>query len=551
MSTLDSGVRTSGDSKASPRIECVDHVAEHLEVPPPALKTTLKMVCLGIFVGLAAFSFGFDAGYAGTVLAMVPFNNAFGKCVPLPTGETLCVLSSTRQSVGTVYQLFSALGGILAAFMSKWIGRRSCLQVGCVWVCIGAAGMLGTSGNYTAYVVCHCIEAIGIGHFSAMAPIYGVECVSPQKRGMLVSLYNVGSSTGVLVIGAICLGSAKITSNWAWKTPIICQIPLAVIYGTGLMMFPESPRWLMVQGKEEAARRAFASFYNMDPSSPAITTQLDQVARAIEFEKAMSSTTSWTEIFHRTNIRRTAIACMLAVSVAFSGLWLITTYAALFLRGLGYSNPFEINVIFSAALFSGTTISPFIVEYIGRRLSMLVGLSCMAISMLIFSAVSTGLGAANPSARSVLVAFICLWSISFGTMVGNTLWVATSEMHSVRLRTYGQVCTASVSAVTSFAASFWTPYMINPGYGNMGTNVGYFYFGLNVASLVILFFVMPETGRLSLEAIDDLFASKRPAWKTSLKQNKRITKGEEEFVSDELHQAAIQQMQEKLGMAKS
>ena len=545
MSAIDASVRPYGDSKVPPPAEFVEHVDEHHTAALPAVKTTLKMVLLGVSISLAAFSFGFDAGYAGTVLAMVPFNDAFGKCVPLPTGKTLCLLSATAQSVGTVYQLFSAVGAVLAAFMSKWIGRRSCLQVGCLWIAIGSAGMLGTSGNYTAYVVCHCIEAIGLGHFASMAPIYGVECVSPQKRGMLVSLYNIGSSLGVVVIAAVCLGSAKIVNNWAWKTPIICQIPLAVLYATGLMMFPESPRWLMLQGKEEAARKAFASFYGMDPSSPPIAAQVDQVRTAIEFEKSISTTNSWTEIFRQTNIRRTTIACLVTVATAFSGLWLVAPYAALFLRGLGYTNPFEINVIFAVALFSGTTVSPLILEYIGRRLSMLVGLGCMAVSMLIFSAVSTALGPANPSARKVLVAFLCLWSISFGMMIGNTQWVASSEMHSVRLRTYGQVCAASVSAVCSFAASFWTPYMINPDYGNMGTNVGYFYFGLNVASIAVLFFLLPETGRLSLEAIDDIFASHRPAWKTSLKQNKLIANGEEVYLSDEARQYAIQQMQEK------
>ena len=405
-------------------------------------------------------------------------------------------------------------------------GRRGCLQIGCLWVAIGSAGMLGTSGNYTAYVVCHCIEAVGLRHFVSMAPIYGVECVTRQKRGMLISPYSIGSSLGVVVISAVCLGTAKILDNWAWKIPIVCQIPLSVLYAAGLMMFSESPRWLMVQGKEEEARKSFASFYNMDPASAVITEQVDQVRTAIEFEKSISSTTSWTEIFHANNIRRTSIACAITVSVSFSGLWLIAPYAALFLRGLGYTNPFLINVVFSVALFSGTTISPFILEYIGRRLSMLVGFSIMATCMLIFSSVSTALGASNPSARSVLAAFICLWSVAFGIMIWNTQWVASAEVHSMRLRTYGQVCAAVASSITTFAASFWTPYMINPDYGNMGTDVGYFYCGLTLVSIVVLFFVLPETGRLSLEAIDGIFTSHRPAWKTSLQQNKVLAKGD-------------------------
>ena len=46
--------------------------------------------------------------------------------------------------------------------------------------------------------------------------------------------------------------------------------------------------------------------------------------------------------------------------------------------------------------------------------------------------------------------------------------------------------------------------MINPHYGNMGTDVGYFYFGLEIVTAVILFFIVPETARLSLEQLTSI-----------------------------------------------
>ena len=503
-----------------------EHVDQHRTTPPPKARTTVKMAVFAIFIALAAFSFGFDAGYSGIVLAMPAFNRTFGTCHTLPNGEDICVLNATRQSINTIYQLFAGVGTVLAALMSKWVGRRTCLQIGCLWVVVGAAGMLGTSDNFAAYVVCHCIEAIGLGHFVSMAPVYGVECVTPQKRGMLISLYSVGSSLGSVAIASVCLGTSGFETNWAWQTPIICQIPLAILYAGGLFMFSESPRWLMLQGKEDEARQSFASFYDLDSSSSFITTQMEQVRSAIEIERSITSTTSWTEIFDKQNIRRTAIACAITASVAFSGLWFIVQYASLFLQELGYANKFLITLLFSIALFSGTTISPFALEYLGRRLSMLLGYSIMAICMLIFSATSSALGISNTNARNVLIAFIIIWSIAFGMLIGNTQWVASAEMHSVRLRSYGQSCAALISIITSFASSFWTPYMINKEYGNMGTNVGYFYFGLTLVDLVVIFFVLPETGQLSLEAIDDIFSSNRQAWKTSLKKNKLLAKSE-------------------------
>lgn len=64
--------------------------------------------------------------------------------------------------------------------------------------------------------------------------------------------------------------------------------------------------------------------------------------------------------------------------------------------------------------------------------------------------------------------------------------------------------------------------MINPGYGDMGTNVGYFYLGLTLGLLCLVIVTVPETARLKLEQIDDYFASGVPAWKTSLKKNKTL-----------------------------
>jgi SP family sugar:H+ symporter-like MFS transporter len=61
--------------------------------------------------------------------------------------------------------------------------------------------------------------------------------------------------------------------------------------------------------------------------------------------------------------------------------------------------------------------------------------------------------------------------------VATCLSTSAPEMHSIRLRTYGQACAMMFSEIFSFAAAFYTPYILSPQYGNMGLNVGYFYFG--------------------------------------------------------------------------
>ena len=485
------------------------------------------MFMLALWIGFAGWVLNFDIGYTGIVLEMQPFNRAFGKCEMVPArgpipAHPLCELSATQQSLSSIYVLFMALGGGVSGVTSNYLGRKGALQVGSVVTLIGAAGMLGTSGSYLHYLVCKCIGAVGIGHLSAVGPGYGSECVDPQRRGLLVSFYSVGLATGSVVVSAVCVGSSHLTTDWAWKIPIVCQIPVAVILAIGLIFFPESPRWLMVRGQEEEARRSFGRLYEQDPHSDSITMQIAEVRSTIALEKTIASTVSWVEIFNRTYIRRTVTAVLIIVGSALSGVWFVHTYGALFLAAVGISNPFVINLTLACCNLAGNLIGPGLCEYLGRRPTLLVGYAAMCVCMLIVAAVNTGLGSSNHTAQNVLVAFLCMWYFFFGSCNGSTVWVASVEQHSVRHRTYGQAFTSVWAFIFVFATNFWSPYMLSKDYGNMGTNIGYFYAGLCAAFYIITFLMVPETARLSLEQIDEFYASGGKAWKTSLRQNKQI-----------------------------
>lgn len=500
-------------------------------------RVTPFLVFFSLWITLSGWMLNFDVGYTGTVYLMQPFNKAFGRCELIPANKIpgaapdapgmveYCSLSATAQGVGgSVYLLFMGLGAAISGITGNYLGRRGGTQLGCIVVIIGAAGMLGTAGNYTAYVVCKCIGAVGLGHLQALGPMYGVEVTPPSRRGFLVALFSVGQGVGQLTVSAICLGSSSLLSDWSWKTPILCQIPIALIYAVVLFVFPESPRWLLLRNKEDAARKSFGRYYNKDPNSAEIVAQVREVQAAIELEKLTSSTTYWTDIFHRSNIRRTLTAAAIPTAGSLSGGLAIFTYAAVFLSGVGIQSPFLINVIVNVCIVAGCMVGPFAIEFLGRRRTMLTGFGCMSVCMLIFATVSSALGAGNEVANKVVVSFLCIWSFFFGGFVAPGMWLASAEMHSVRLRTYGQAFAITVNNIFQFGSNFWTPYMINANYGNWGTNVGYFYFAVEVVIVVVIFLIMPENARLTLEQVDDFFDAGGKAWKTSLAKNKAIAR---------------------------
>ncbi len=490
-------------------------------------KVTATMLLFSLFIALSSWICQFDLGYGGTVLLMESYNQAFGTCQKVADPVTgalieMCRVTATQQSLISLTSLFSAVGSVLSGVTSAYVGRRGTIQLGSLIVLIGAAGMLGSTGSFLNYMVCKCIGGVGLGLLYAATIVYGVECTAPQKRGLLLSLYTIGLACGNAVSAGVCAASANIANDWAWKTPIVCQIPLSLILGGGVLLFPESPRWLLLQGKETQARKAFGRFHHKDPNSDEITAQVNEVNSYIEFEKVIASTTSWTELFHGKNLRRTVLSALIFIAVAITGLQFVGQYTAIFLGGLGIKSPFLINAIIALCFFAGSLIGGFVIEYGGRRLAMIAGNSIMAACMLIFSAVSTGLPASSKIAGNVLIAFLCIWAFTFSGFIAPSGWIASTEMHSLRLRTYGQAFSILVNQIMSFAATFWTPYMISKQYGNMGTNVGYFYCGLTMIVLVFIVLFVPETARLKLEQIDDHFESGRPAWKTSLGRNKKI-----------------------------
>ena len=489
-------------------------------------RTTSFTVIFVLWLALTAMIWTFDSVYAGVVLVMPAFNRDFGTCkiasaVP-GHPEEVCAISALQQSLNSLSYVFAGLGSITAGFVGTKAGRRVTLSLGGSLIVIAAAGMLGTSGNYTAYLACRCIGAIGIGQLYASSTVYGVEVVAPQKRGFLMALYSVGMSLGVVVATAVCYGSSHLKNSWEWKLPILLQIPLSLILVFGTWFFPESPRWLLLIGRQKDAQDSLARFFRKEPRSHEVMAQIQESKNYIELERGWQKNNSWTGIFAKTEIQRTLCSLLVTTGLAITGEPFIATYGTIFFRAVGINNPYVISFIIGLCGLAGTPVGPFIVEYGGRRMSLLIGYTIMAVCMLIFSAVNTGLKEHSQVGLHVVIAFICIWSFTFAAFVSSASWTSSTELHSIRLRAYGQAFSVCCNLILSFTMAFVTPYMLNPEHGNMGTNVGYFYFGLTVIVLGLVFLFIPETARISLEQIDDYFTSNKRAWTTSIQKNKRL-----------------------------
>ena len=404
---------------------------------------------------------------------MTSYKRSFGRCKIAPNPVTgirgpVCQQTALQQALVSLTLIFIALGGGISGIVGNHFGRRGTIQVGALLAATGAAGMLGTAGNFTAYLACKCIGGVGLGHLIATAGIYGAECTVAKSRGMLLALYSIGFGLGNVLAAAVCWGSARYKSNLAWQTPIICQIPFSALLFFGVYLFPESPRWLLTKGRDDAAKRSFGWYYAKPHDHADVLLQVEDVINHIELGRLNGSTAKWTDIYHGLNFKRTVISGLIMVGLAITGSKFVIPYGALFLAQAGTKNPFLNNFIIGCCILAGTTCGPWVIENGGRRFAMLWGYSTMTVCMLIIGIVGSALGQKSDTAKVVLLVFLFLWALLFGVFIGASVWVGAPEQHSLQLRTYGQASTTLIYQIFGFASSFYGSYMLNPHYGNMG-----------------------------------------------------------------------------------
>ncbi len=241
------------------------------------------------------------------------------------------------------------------------------------------------------------IAGVGIGMLSLLAPLYQSEKAHPSIRGRLTTLQQFFLGFGALVASFVVYGCSihQAGTVFQWRFPLGLQIAPAVPLAFLIMLFPESPRWLMSKGREEEALRSLAQLHARgDTSDVFVRAELAEIKTQLAIEKGTAS--GWSEIFNSSqNIRKVAIGVILQFSVQITGVSAVQYYAPTIFGAFGYSDSkvFLIQSINSTLALVGEAACVLFIDKLGRRWPLI---TCNAIAGACF-AVATALQARYPA----------------------------------------------------------------------------------------------------------------------------------------------------------
>ncbi|XP_062176500.1 polyol transporter 5 [Alnus glutinosa] len=423
-----------------------------------------------------------------------------------------------------ILNVFCLIGSCAAGRTSDWIGRRYTIVVSQVIFFAGAI-LMGFATNYSFLMVGRFVTGIGVGYALMVAPVYTAEVSPASTRGFLTSFPEVFINAGILLGYVSNYGFSKLPTHLGWRLMLgVGAIP-AVILGTVVLVMPESPRWLVMQGRLGDAKKILDK---TSDSKEEAQTRLADIKEAagipenctddvVQVPKRSHGEDVWKELFIRPTpaVRHVLIA---AVGIHFfqqsSGIDSVVLYSPRIFEKAGITNSDQKLLCTVAVGFTKTAfilVATFLLDKNGRRPLLLTSVAGMIFSLVTLGSSLTIIDHTDHKmmwAVVVSIGMVLTYVAFFSIGMGPITWVYSSEIFPLKLRAQGASIGVAVNRVTSgvISMTFISLYK--------GITIGgafFLYAGIATVSFVFFYFMLPETQGRTLEDMEGLFGNFR--WK--------------------------------------
>lgn len=338
-------------------------------------------------------------------------------------------------------------------------------------------------------------------------------------RGTLVCFYQLSITIGLLTASIVNMLTADMDGAAAYQIPLGLQFTWAVVLSLGLLVLPETPRYLIKRGLKDAAAVSLSRLRRLDRLHPALLEELAEIEANHEYELALGPATYKDVIFGTPHLgRRTLTGCGLQMLQQLTGVNFIMYYGTTFFVGAGIQNAFLISLIINIVNTISTIPALFVIEAWGRRKVLIYGAVAMAICQLLIASFTAAVGKSMPTtANQILIIFLCIDIFFFAASWGPVAWVITSEIYPLKVRAKSMSISTASNWLLNFGISYGSPYMVEEGsgYADMGTRVFFVWGAFCAVAAVFVWAMVYETSKISLEQIDEMYERVAFAWQSA------------------------------------
>jgi MFS transporter, SP family, xylose:H+ symportor len=398
------------------------------------------------------------------------------------------------------------IGGAMAGFISKSVGRRNGLIISALAFSISAIGawnpeklnLFGTLPVFS-FVIYRIIGGIGVGLASMLSPMYIAEIAPANVRGKLVSWNQFAIIFGMLVIYFVNLIIARrgnedwlISEGWRWM--FFSGVIPSGLFLILLMFVPETPRYLVMKGKEEKALKVLNKISG-EQTAPEI---LKEIKDTLQEKSIPWLSYGFLVIF---------IGILLSVFQQFVGINVVLYYAGNIFRNMGNSNDSSMiqTIIVGIVNLVFTVLAIFTVDRFGRKPLMMIGGIGMALSMF-----ALGLSFYFGKLGLMALIFMLTYTAAFAMSWGPVTWVLLSEIFPNSVRSAMSIAVAAQWLANLIVS--WTFPMMNDNIAlTTRFNHGFAYWIyaiMGVLSALFIWKMVPETKGKTLEEIEKIWKKK-------------------------------------------
>jgi SP family sugar:H+ symporter-like MFS transporter len=468
-------------------------VTHHSTATPRGSAYVIALCCVAAIGG---FLFGFDSGVVnGTVDALA---KAFGTNA-----------AGTGFAVASVL-LGCAVGAFGAGRLADSLGRRPTMLLNAI-LFVGSAVATGAARSAQFFIAARITGGIAIGAASVLAPMYIAEVAPARMRGRLASLQQLAIVVGLFsaflsnaILARVAGGASAIfwfgAPTWRWM--FWMEAVPAVAFLLGIMIIPESPRYLIFIGKHEQARKVFAR----------IGGEADWLVQQVEHSLRSEHRPRLSDVIIP-GTRRIAPVLWVAMGLAafqqFVGINIIFYFGEILWKAAGATEQWalRINVLTGLVNILATVPAIALVDRIGRRPLLLVGSAGMTVTLAAMTAVYAT-AAVGPDGRPLLthtaaVAGLTaanLYIVAFAVSWGPVVWVLLGEMFPNEMRGAG----LAISGATNWVANFIVTVTFLPLLKAISLMGAYALYAIAAAiSLPFVWLTVRETRGKTLEQMKD------------------------------------------------